>query len=63
MPFNNDHAGPFPIAAFNIDMLLWVEDEQYSGREISSMLREAGFRSIEVKTTFGYWSIVTGVKR
>jgi hypothetical protein len=60
MPFNDDHAGPFPIAAFNIDMLLWVEGEQYSGREISSMLREAGFRSIEVKTTFGYWSIVTG---
>jgi O-methyltransferase domain len=63
MLFNNDRTGPFPVAALNIDMLLWVEGEQYSGREISSMLREAGFRSIEVKTTFGYWSIVTGVKR
>src|SRR5258708_4934390 len=23
MPFNDDRAGPFPIAAFNITMLLW----------------------------------------
>ncbi len=63
MLFNNDRTGPFPVAALNIDMLLWVEGEQYSGREISSMLREVGFGSIEVKPTFGYWSIVTGVKR
>jgi hypothetical protein len=28
----------------------------------SSMLREAGFKNIAVKPTFGYWSIVTGVK-
>jgi hypothetical protein len=47
MLFNNDRAGPFPVAAFNIDMLLWVEGEQNSGREISSMLREAGFKNID----------------
>jgi hypothetical protein len=62
MLFNNDRSGPFPVAAFNIAMLLWCEGEQYSGREISSMLRDAGFKKIEVKPTFGYWSIVTGVK-
>jgi hypothetical protein len=47
MLFNNDRAGPFPVEAFNIDMLLWVEGEQNSGREISSMLREAGFKNID----------------
>jgi hypothetical protein len=62
MLFNNQRTGPFPVAAFNVTMLLWTEGEQYSGREISSMLREAGFRNIAVKPTFGYWSIVTGVK-
>jgi ubiquinone/menaquinone biosynthesis C-methylase UbiE len=62
MLFNKDRTGPFPVAAFNIAMLLWCEGEQYSGREVSSMLREAGFKKIEVKPTFGYWSIVTGVK-
>ena len=62
MLFNNDRSGPFPVAANNITMLLWTEGEQYSGREIALMLRDAGFAKIEVKPTFGYWSIVTGVK-
>jgi hypothetical protein len=59
----NDHkTGPFAIAAFSIAMLLWTEGEQYSGQELSAMLAEAGFRDIEVKPTWGYWSIVTGRK-
>jgi hypothetical protein len=44
-------------------MLLWLEGaKQYSGRELSVMLTAAGFTDIEVKPTFGYWSIVTGHK-
>jgi len=43
-------------------MLLWVEGELSSGREFSAMLTEVGFKDIEVKPIFGYWSIVTGVK-
>jgi hypothetical protein len=43
-------------------MLLWTEGQQYSGVELSAMLTEAGFTDIEVKPTFGYWSIVTGRK-
>jgi hypothetical protein len=60
--FNHDRTGPFGVAAFNMVMLMYVGGQQYAGREISSMLRDAGFRDIEVKPTFGYWSIVTGVK-
>ncbi len=62
MLYNDDKTGPFPVAAFNIVMLLWTEGQQYSGAELSSMLREAGFIDLEVKPTFGYWSIVTGRK-
>ena len=62
MLFNKDRSGPFTVAANNIIMLLWTEGEQYSGGEISSILREAGFKKIEVKPTFGYWSVVTGLK-
>ena len=43
-------------------MLVAMPVEQYSGLKISGFLSEAGFREIEVKPTFGYWSIVTGVK-
>jgi len=50
------------VAAFNIIMLLATEGQQYSGTELGAMLGEAGFTDIEVKPTFGYWSIVTGRK-
>jgi hypothetical protein len=43
-------------------MLAWTEGEQYSGRELSTMLAEVGFIDVEVKPTWGYWSIVTGRK-
>ena len=62
MLFNDDRTGPFPVAAFNVDMLVAMPGQQYSGRELSGMLAGAGFKEIEVKPTFGYWSIVTGRK-
>jgi O-methyltransferase domain/Dimerisation domain len=62
MLFNNDRSGPFPVAAFNVDMLCAMPGQQYSGRELRWMLKAAGFRNIEVKKTIGYWSVVTGVK-
>ena len=61
--FDDDKAGPFAAAGYNIGMLIWSADGgQYSGRELSEMLAEAGFAQIEVKPTFGYNSIVTGIK-
>jgi len=50
------------MAAFSMIMLGWTEGEQYSGKELSEMLREAGFGNIQVNPTFGYWSIVTAQK-
>jgi SAM-dependent methyltransferase len=62
MLYDDDRTGPFPMAAANITMLLWTEGQQYSGRELSGMLRDAGFTQVEARPTFGYWSIVTGRK-
>jgi O-methyltransferase/methyltransferase family protein len=62
MLFNDDRTGPFPVAAFNVDMLIAMPGQQYSTRELLAMLKEAGFGKIQVKPTFGYWSVVTGVK-
>ncbi|MBI5444617.1 MAG: methyltransferase [Deltaproteobacteria bacterium] len=62
MLLNDEKTGPFAVAAFNIDMLLWDRGQQYSGPELSLMLTEAGFSDIEVRSTFGYWSVVTGRK-
>jgi len=62
MLFNDGRTGPFPVAAFNVDMLIGMPGQQYSGRDLRLMLKAAGFTRIQVKPTFGYWSIVTGVK-
>jgi SAM-dependent methyltransferase len=62
MLYHDDKTGPFTVAAYNIGILWGTEGQQYSGREVSTMLSEAGFTDIEVKPTFGYWSIVTGRK-
>ena len=43
-------------------MLGWTKGRQYSGHELSSMLSEAGFKDVRVKPTFGYMSIVSGIK-
>jgi hypothetical protein len=61
---NDDLTGPFAAAALNVTMLMAAPQgaEQLSGRQISEILEGAGFRQIEVKPSFGYWSIVTAVK-
>jgi hypothetical protein len=60
MLYNNEKTGPFAAAAFSVEMLLWTTGRQYSGQELSEMLDDAGFVNIEVKPTFGYWSLVSG---
>lgn len=61
--FNNERTEPLSTAAYNLIMLLWCAGgQQYSGLELSTMLAEVGFVDIQVKATFGYWSIVTGQK-
>jgi hypothetical protein len=61
---NDDLTGPFAAAALNITMLMAAPHgaEQLSGLQIREILEGAGFGSIEVIPSFGYWSIVTGVK-
>lgn len=54
--------GPFPAAATSMIMLGWGEGEQYSGPQIQQVLEETGFRDIQVIATYGYHSIVTGLK-
>ena len=62
MLYNDEKTGPVAVAGVAISMLLNTEGQQFSGRELAAMLTEAGFRDIEVRPTFGYWSIVTGRK-
>jgi SAM-dependent methyltransferase len=60
--YNAEKTGPLAAAADGIAMLVFTEGQPYSGRELSAMLMEGGFVDIEVKPTFGSWSLVTGRK-
>ena len=48
--------------AWHLSDALEYRGQQFSGHELATMLAEVGFRDIEVRPTFGYWSIVTGRK-
>jgi hypothetical protein len=60
--YNEDKTGPFATAGYSMIMLGWATGEQYSDSELMTTLADAGFADIEVKPTFGYYSIVTGTK-
>ena len=62
MLYNDQKSGPFASAAFSMMMMGWTEGRQYSGLELSEMLKEIGFEQIQIHRTFGYYSIVTGCK-
>ena len=61
--FNSNKTGPRGTVAKNMIMIALTQGQQFTASEIRDLLQEAGFRSIQVKPTFSYWSIVTGVKR
>lgn len=60
--YDDDKQGPLAASIYSMVMLIWTEGRQYSGAELTAMLREAGFGEIAVQRSFGLWSVVTGVK-
>ena len=62
MLYDDDKRGPFTVAASSLAMVAWCSGQQYSGSELSTILRDAGFRDVRVTRTFGYWGIVVGRK-
>ena len=61
-PYDDTRTGPLAIAAMTLAALLRGEAGRYSSRDYSGMLSDAGFVDIEVKSTTGYWQIITGRK-
>lgn len=62
MLYNDQKSGPAPVATLDACMLIWAKGQEYSGRELAELLTAAGFVEVAMKPTWGYWSIVTGVK-
>ena len=60
--YNNQKTGPFAPAAYSMLMMGWTEGKSYSGVELTEMLTNFGFRDVQVRPTFGYYSIISGTK-
>lgn len=62
MLLNPQEADAQNAAAYNLNMLLWTQGQQFSRDELQSTLEEAGFVKIQAQKTFGDWSIIFGEK-
>jgi SAM-dependent methyltransferase len=54
--------GPLANALVDVDMLVWTQGQQWDAAGLRELLESAGFRNIEVRPTYGYWSAITGSK-
>lgn len=63
MLFNrNEKIEPYNVLAYNLNMLLWTQGQQFSGEELKAMLLTVGFIKIKIYRTFGDWHIIVGYK-
>jgi hypothetical protein len=61
--FDDDKSGPAVIAGYSVWMLALAEGQQYSGRELTEMLTNAGFRDIRITAACAPYSVVEGGSR
>lgn len=57
---DDDGRGPLANALVHLDMAVWTEGQQFTGRELRELLAAAGFRDVERRATAGYWSVLIG---
>jgi acetylserotonin N-methyltransferase len=63
MLMDDDGAGPWPVAAFSLLMLIGTKGRQYSLPELAEFLASAGFVDVEsARSSSGYYSLVNARK-
>jgi len=63
MLMDDDHCGPWPVAAFSLLMLLGTKGRQYSLPDLKHVLERSGFVGVgAARTGGGYYSLVTARK-
>lgn len=61
MLLDDDGAGPVTSASFSM-LMLGTQGQQFTFPELKTMLEDAGFRDVNAKHTYGYYSLTVGVK-
>lgn len=62
MLLEEENPSPLSIAGFSLNMFLNHVGKQYTRSELFDILLEAGFADPASQSTFGYYSVVSGVK-
>jgi acetylserotonin N-methyltransferase len=61
MLLDDDGGGPVTTVSFSM-LMLGTQGQQFTLPELRGLLEPAGFRDIEARPTYGYYSLVTGRK-
>jgi acetylserotonin N-methyltransferase len=62
MLLDDSRTAPLAAAAFSVLMLLDTRGQQFTAGQISALLQDAGFVDIRCRHTYGYYSVLWGVK-
>lgn len=62
MLLEDSRASPLTTACFNMLMYMNHRSQQFSVKEITNLLKKAGFNDVIIKKTFGYFSLIIGRK-
>jgi hypothetical protein len=62
MLLEDTHDGPATAVAFSMYMLLGTKGQQFTATELSKLLTDAGFVSVEITPTHGYYAVVSAKK-
>lgn len=62
MLLNERKDGPLTVACFSIAMLLHEKGKQFTADEVEEILTDVGFTDFQAIPTFGYYSLLTGIK-
>lgn len=55
--------GPLMATAFSVLMCLGTKGQQFTFSQLRSILEKAGFTDIQARRSYGYYSLVSGLKR
>lgn len=62
MLLDDDKSGPYATTSFSLTMLITTEGKQFTAKEIIEILESVGFANITITNTYGYYSLITGLK-
>jgi cyclopropane fatty-acyl-phospholipid synthase-like methyltransferase len=62
MLLDDTHDGPATAVAFSMYMLLGTKGQQFTATELTGLLTDVGFGSVEITPTHGYYAVVSARK-